>query len=82
MGTVEHLARCVEADLSALFPEMYKNPREKLAVMIACLIETRSCNTTELAARLPPGLAQCQAGLAKIEFEVQRPRAAWPMLPR
>ena len=53
MGTVDHLARCVEADLSGLFPEMYKNPREKLAVMIACLIETRRCNTTELAARLP-----------------------------
>ena len=32
---------------------MYKSPREKLATMVACLVETRSCNTTELATRLP-----------------------------
>ena len=27
LGTVEQLARCVEEDLAALFPAMYKSPR-------------------------------------------------------
>ncbi len=53
MGTVERLAKAIGVDLAALLPDMYKNPREKLAVMVACLVETRSCNTMELAARLP-----------------------------
>jgi hypothetical protein len=53
MSSVEHLARSILADLVDLFPQMYKNPREKLAMMVACLVETRSCNTMELAARLP-----------------------------
>jgi hypothetical protein len=53
MGTVERLAEAIEVDLAALLPDMYKSPREKLGVMVACLIETRSCNTMELAARLP-----------------------------
>ena len=53
MGTVEHLAKCIEQDLAGMFSAMFKSPREKLAIMIAALIEARSCNTMELAARLP-----------------------------
>jgi len=53
MGSVKHLAVSLVSDLSELFPHMNKSPREKLAIMIATLIETRSCNTMELAARLP-----------------------------
>lgn len=53
MGTVKHLSRSLMEDLAELFPQMYKNPREKLATMVAAVVEARSCNTTELAARLP-----------------------------
>ena len=65
MGTVEHLAKCIEQDLAVLFSTMFKSPREKLAIMIAALIEARSCNTMELAARLP------------IETERAASRYAW-----
>jgi hypothetical protein len=44
---------------------MFKSPRDKLAIMIAALIEARSCNTMELAARLP------------IETERAASRYAW-----
>lgn len=67
MGTVEHLATCIEQDLCALFPAMYKNPRKKLATMIAALIETRSCNTMELAARLPIETERAESRYAWIE---------------
>ena len=65
MGAVQHLAKCIEQDLTAMFPSMFKSPREKLAIMIAALIEARSCNTMELAARLP------------IETERAASRYAW-----
>lgn len=52
MGGVEHLAGSLVSDLSELFPHMNKSLREKLAIMIATLIDTRSCNTMELASRL------------------------------
>ena len=51
--SVSHLAKHLVASLEAFCPNMYKNPREKLAIMASCLIETRSCNLMELAARLP-----------------------------
>ena len=53
MGTVQGLAKAVEGELAGLMPDMYRNPRKKLAIMVACLVETRSCNTMELAAKLP-----------------------------
>lgn len=67
MGAIEHLVKCVKGDLAALMPTMYKNPREKLAVMVACLIETRSCNTMELATRLPIGTERGNSRYAWIE---------------
>jgi hypothetical protein len=71
MGTIEHLATCIEQDLCALFPAMHKNPRKKLATMIATLIatliETRSCNTMELAARLPIETERAESRYAWIE---------------
>jgi hypothetical protein len=65
MGTVQHLAKCIEQDLAVMFSTMFKSPREKLAIMIAALIEARSCNTMEIAARLP------------IETERAASRYAW-----
>ena len=65
MGVAQHLARCIEQDLRAMFPALFKSPREKLAIMIAALIEARSCNTMELAARVP------------IETERTASRYAW-----
>ena len=67
MGGIGHLAGCVEAELAALMPSMYKSPREKLSVMVACLVETRSCNTMELAARLPIETARTESRYAWIE---------------
>lgn len=67
MGTVKHLARCLEHDLAVLLPALYKSPREKLATMAACLIETRSCNTLELAARLPIETDRVESRYAWIE---------------
>lgn len=67
MGPVKHLARCLEHDLAVLLPAMYKSPREKLATMAACLIETRSCNTMESAARLPIETDRAESRYAWIE---------------
>jgi Transposase DDE domain len=67
MGTVEHLAGCVEKDLLEMFPALHKSPREKLAVMVAAVVETRSCNTMELAARLPLGTERTESRYAWIE---------------
>ena len=67
MGTVKHLARCLEPDLAVLLPAMDKSPREKLTTMAACLIETRSCNTMELAARLPIETDRAKSRYAWIE---------------
>ncbi len=67
MGSVAHLAGCIGVDLAELFPAMYKNPREKLAIMVASVVETRSCNTMELAARLPLETARAESRYAWIE---------------
>src|ERR1700761_1994948 len=53
MSSVEHLADCIEQDLRVYLPKAYKNPLRKLSVMVGCMIETKSCNTMALAARLP-----------------------------
>jgi hypothetical protein len=67
MGAIAHLAKSLEGDLAALMPSMYKNPRAKLSVMVACLIEARSCNTMELAARLPIETGRAESRYAWIE---------------
>jgi hypothetical protein len=53
MGSVGYLAEQLEADLFGYLPELYKNPLAKLAVMVSAVIEARSCNLMEVAARLP-----------------------------
>jgi hypothetical protein len=53
MGSVAHLAERLEADLYGYLPELYKNPLAKLATMVCAVIEARSCNLMEVAARLP-----------------------------
>lgn len=53
MGSVAYLAERLEADLYGYLPELYKNPLGKLAVMVSAVIEARSCNLMEVAARLP-----------------------------
>lgn len=67
MGMVARLAKAIGVDLASLLPDMYKNPRGKLAVMVACLVETRSCNTMELAARLPLETDRSESRYAWIE---------------
>jgi hypothetical protein len=53
MGSVLHLAKGLEGDLRGFLPHLYKSPLEKLAIMVAGVVEARSCNLMELAARLP-----------------------------
>ena len=53
MGSVKHLSTQVLSDLEDLCPDLYKNPREKLATLVAVSLEAGSCNTMEWAARLP-----------------------------
>lgn len=53
MGSVAYLAERLEVDLYGYLPELYKNPLAKLATMVAAVIEARSCNLMEVAARLP-----------------------------
>jgi hypothetical protein len=66
MGTVQGLAKA-EGDLAGLMPDLYRNPRKKLATMVACLVETRSCNTMELAAKLPIKTERAESRYAWIE---------------
>lgn len=51
MNIVEHLAKSLVNNLSELFIKKYKNLREKLAIMIATLpnTKTHSDHTMELA---------------------------------
>ncbi len=67
MSSIKHLAYQVEEDLAELCPFLYKNPREKLAVLVATAVETGSCNTMELAARLPLGTERLESRYAWVE---------------
>ncbi len=53
MGTIRYLATEVERSLTASCPWSYKNPRYKLSLCVAAVLEVRSCNTMEIAAVLP-----------------------------
>jgi hypothetical protein len=43
----------VERSLTEGCPWLYKNPRTKLSLCAAAVLEVRSCNTMEIAAALP-----------------------------
>ncbi|MGH6815036.1 MAG: hypothetical protein ACREC6_04970 [Hyphomicrobiaceae bacterium] len=53
MSSVMYMAKRLEDDLRGFLPHVYKTPLEKLAIMAASVVEARSCNLMELAARLP-----------------------------
>jgi len=67
MSSIKHLAFQVEDDLTELCPFLYKNPREKLALLVATAIETGSCNTMELAGRLPLETERSESRYAWVE---------------
>ena len=86
MGSVVHLSKQVLVDLEELCPTLYKNPREKLATLVAVALEAGSCNTMEWAARLPIATKRAESRYAWVERflsadtvderEVMRPLAA------
>ena len=86
MGSVVHLSKQVLVDLEELCPTLYKNPREKLATLVAVALEAGSCNTMEWAARLPIATQRAESRYAWVERflssdtvderEVMRPLAA------
>jgi hypothetical protein len=53
MSTIKHLAKEVEASLRAALPHQRKTQREKLSLAVAAAIETRTCNTAEIANAIP-----------------------------
>jgi len=53
MGTIKHLAKEVEASLKAALPHQRKTQRGKLSLAVAAAIETRTCNTAEIANAIP-----------------------------
>ena len=53
MSNIEHLSLSLESALIEYCPLMYKNPRKKLSIMIAALIEARSCQIPQLGLYLP-----------------------------
>ncbi len=53
MSTIKHLSTEVERSLAEGCPWLYKNPRRKLSLCVAAVLEVRSCNTMEIAAALP-----------------------------
>jgi hypothetical protein len=67
MGSVLHLAQGLEADLRVFLPHLYKSPLEKLSIMVAGVIEARSCNLMEIAARLPLETERVESRYAWIE---------------
>lgn len=67
MSSVVYLARRREEDWREFLPHLSKSPLEKLAIMIASVVEARSCNLMELAARLPLGTQRIESRYAWIE---------------
>jgi hypothetical protein len=56
MGGIEVLAESISADMKARLPGQRKTQREKLALLIATMLDVRSANLMDLAASLPrPG---------------------------
>jgi hypothetical protein len=56
MGGIEVLAEAISADMKARLPCQRKTQREKLALLIATMLDVRSANLMDLAASLPrPG---------------------------
>jgi DDE family transposase len=53
MGGIERLSEAISADLKSRFPGQRKTQREKLALLVATMLEVRSANLMDLAASLP-----------------------------
>ena len=54
MCTVKHLAEEVRSGLRSVLPDLDKSPLGKLSLCVAAALETRSCNTMDIASILPP----------------------------
>jgi hypothetical protein len=67
MSSVLYLARRREEDWRECLPPLYKSPLEKLAIMIASVVEARSGHLMERAARLPLGTQRIESRYAWIE---------------
>jgi Transposase DDE domain len=53
MGGIEVLAAAISADLQGRLPGQRKTQREKLALLVATMLDVRSANLMDLAASLP-----------------------------
>ncbi len=53
MGGIEVLAAAISVDLKARLPAQRKTQREKLALLVATMLDVRSANLMDLAASLP-----------------------------
>ncbi len=53
MGGIERLAGAIAVDLKGRLPGQRKTQREKLALLVATMLEVRSANLMDLAASLP-----------------------------
>lgn len=53
MGGIERLAGAISADLKERLPGQRKTQREKVALLVATMLEVRSANLMDLAASLP-----------------------------
>ena len=53
MGGIERLSEAISADLKGRFPGQRKTLREKLALLVATMLEVRSANLMDLVALLP-----------------------------
>ena len=53
MGGIERLSEAISADLKGRLSGQRKTQREKLALLVATMLEVRSANLMDLAASLP-----------------------------
>src|SRR5438132_5361698 len=58
MSGIKHLAEAISADLKARLPGQRKTQREKLALLVATMLDVRSANLMDLAASLPRAAEQ------------------------
>src|SRR5512144_3000595 len=53
MDGITHIAQSIGADLKQRLPKQRKTQREKLALLVATMLDVRSANLVDLAAGLP-----------------------------
>ena len=53
VGSIQHLAEAIKLDLIEALPFQRKTQRNKLALLVATMLHSRSANTMDLAAQIP-----------------------------